>query len=392
LQRTSSYTLTSLFLLGLAVALPWPRFGHAEGPTDSLPVVGYHLVAQDRYAVEAAYAGRVRARRESSLGFERAGRIDRVLVDEGDRVEAGTLLAALDTRALEARERQLEATAQAVASRLELARVTTERRRNMRESDYLSPQSLDEARFNEQALQAERQASLAAIEDVKVALDLSHLRAPYSGQIVRRHADEGTVVSPGQPLLELIEDAALEVQIGLPPEVANELAPDSRHAVEIAGRRLDARFRQTLTNLDPETRSLTALFDLVDPPKTAHPGALARIRIARSVESRGFWVPLSALSESRRGLWSVYALAREAGGGGAGGSGEQRRIDRRQIEVLHTEAERVYVRGTLRDGEWIVASGVHRVAPGQTVHVVEEARLAAVGAEGARAPGEGAMP
>jgi hypothetical protein len=64
---------------------------------------------------------------------------------------------------------------------------------------------------------------------------------------------------------------------------------------------------------------------------------------------------MTSLSESERGLWSVYVL------------GVDDIVERRLVEVLHTEAKRVYVRGTLRDGDLVVSTGVQRIVPGQSV-------------------------
>ncbi len=47
------------------------------------------------------------------------------------------------------------------------------------------------------------------------------------------------------------------------------------------------------------------------------------------------------------------------------------RVERRDVEILYTRAERVYVRGVLAAGERVVADGVHRIVPGQTVRVAD---------------------
>ncbi len=322
----------------------------------------------DGYEVREAYAGRVVSRRESDLGFERGGRLDAVLVDQGDRVEQGQTLARLDMRELRAQRRELVARKQQIEAQLGLARVTPTRRQALHEAGHLATQSLDETRFNENALAAQALAAQAAIENVDVRLDLSAMRAPYAGRITERLEDEGTVVRPGQAILRLIEDRVLEVHIGVPPETASGLSEGERHEVEIGSARLGALLHSVLATVEPDTRTVRAIFRLEDPPATVRSGALARIALTRRIESEGFWLPIEALAESRRGLWSAYAVIDSPDGG--------LRVERRQLDLVHTEADRAYVRGTLRDGDRIVVSGVHRLVPGQRVRLSEVANLA----------------
>ena len=67
-----------------------------------------------------------------------------------------------------------------------------------------------------------------------------------------------------------------------------------------------------------------------------------------------------------RGLWSAYVVTLPASPS-AQGAGS--RVARRDVEVLHTEGDRVLVRGMLQPGDRVIASGTHRIVPGQVVRV-----------------------
>lgn len=330
----------------------------------ALPVTARPVVLQNRYEVTEAYAGRVVSHRQSALGFERGGRLVEVRVDQGDRVEAGQVLAVLDRDALLAREQEWLAQVAQSEARLGLARLTSGRTRNLAASDSASRQQLDQATYEERALAAQLAGAQASLAAVRVDLADSELVAPFAGVITARLADEGTVVAAGQPLLELIEDRELEVEIGLPVERAVGLTPGSRHPLEIDGRTVEAELQVVVSQVRPGTRTQVAVFRLIDPPPMIRSGSMARLALTRTIPGDGFWVPIGALAESRRGLWSVYAL-READG-----HAERFRLDRRQVEVIHTEADRAFVRGTVQDGESLMATGLHRVVPGQLVRVV----------------------
>lgn len=365
-----------VLVAALAALAAWSQSGRSEAPEPAaaLPVETVPVRLAAGYEVQEAHAGRIVARRRSELGFERGGRLERVLVDDGARVEAGQLLAALDTRQLEAERRQMAAGIADLDAQLALARLTSERTRKLRGSDHVSPARLDEAVFAERALAARRTAAQAALEATEAALALSEIRAPYAGQVVAREADEGTVVAPGQAILRLIESGALEARIGVPPAAADGLAPGARLAVEVDGRAHPATLVAVLDAVDRDTRTRTAVLaleptegDVAAPPD----GEVARLLLPRQLPAEGFWLPLAALAESHRGLWSAYALAPEPGG-----DPTLARVERRPLEVLHTEGERAFVRGPLRDGEAIVASGVHRLVPGQQVRVTAVAAAA----------------
>ena len=71
-------------------------------------------------------------------------------------------------------------------------------------------------------------------------------------------------------------------------------------------------------------------------------------------------LPTAALSPGQRGLWSVYVVVGREG---------YETIESRPVEVLHTEGERVLVRGTIQSKDRVVSGGVQRIVPGQRVKV-----------------------
>ncbi len=336
-------------------------------PSTILPVAVETVAHTDHYEVQRSHAGRVVSRRTSELGFERGGRIEEILVSEGDQVEAGSPLARLATRELRATHREFTARARELDARLALARITTGRRRQLHAADSLAPQLLDEARFAEDALAAQLESARAAIQNVDVQLANSEIRAPYAGSITLRSEDEGTVVAAGKTVLRLIEDGALEVEIGLPPAAAARLEPGSRHLLDVEGQRHPALLHAILPTIEPDTRTLRAIFHFDEgtiAPELS-PGALARLHLEDSITESGFWLPLAALSEGHRGLWNAYVAVADESTASDG----LRRIAPRALEVIHAVEDRAYVRGTLEDGDQVVIIGVHRLVPGQRVRV-----------------------
>jgi hypothetical protein len=109
-----------------------------------------------------------------------------------------------------------------------------------------------------------------------------------------------------------------------------------------------------------------AIFELA-PGQGVLPGDLARLALERPVETPGFWVPLGALAEGDRGVWTNYVAVPLDGGEQDGEATHM--IEARAVEVLYEREDRVYVRGAIDAGERVVVAGLHRIVPGQTVRV-----------------------
>jgi RND family efflux transporter MFP subunit len=339
----------------------------------ALPVRVARIALADSFVLDERLAGRVVPRRSGALGFERSGRIDHVAVREGDRAATGALLAKLDTRELRAQRRELAARLEATRAQLELARVTVSRQDQLHAAAFLSPQALDEAIANERSLAARLEADRAALERVEVGLALSEIRAPYDLIVADRALDEGTVVGAGQALFGVLEDAPQRVEIGVPPEIAARLEPGAAYPVETDAGVLEATLDAVVPELDPATRTQTAIFDVADGEPRVPNGSLARIRFERRIDTPGAWVPLGALAEGRRGTWSAFAVVPDAEGA--------LRAERRQVEAIHSAEDRVFVRGTLRDGDRLVVDGLHRLAPGLRVRIEDAPALARHGSK-----------
>jgi RND family efflux transporter MFP subunit len=398
-----------------------PAAATASTEAEALPVESLRLKAMASLETRTRYNGTVEAARSSQLAFEVPGRVVRVLVEEGQAVAPGQVLAQLDTAELEAQRKQalsqlaqMEAVnrelvagprVEAIAStraqvreaeeQLRLARMQESRREDLLRREAISREEMDSFRTQVGALEArltavkERLRELEAgtrreqldgqsaqvnlararVEQIDVQIAKSSLRAPFAGKVSRRFLDEGAYASPGVPLLELLEAGKPEIRVGLPAEAVASLKADARYPVELAGQRFEAAVLRVLPALDGSTRVVSVLLDVpAEARGVALPGMLAQVEIARTLPEAGFRVPISALTRADRGLWACYALV-EADAA----RGEKRfRLERRDVEILHSDGQFAFVRGLVKDGERIVASGVNRVTDGQQVLVVKE--------------------
>ncbi len=335
------------------------------------------LKAVDHYQIKQKYSGSIVAGRESDHGFDKAGLLAEVLVDEGAQVKKGDILARLDMRRFDSRERELDADlAQAKALNVETkalldrAEATFGRYRVLLEKKHVSEQKFDQVKFDLIALKARKVATNAAVTRSEAALksleidrELATLTARFDGSVIRRYMDEGTALSAGMPVIRLIEDRKLEIHVGLPGTATMALTPGKSHDFSYQGKKITTKLRSILRRVDQSTRTVTAIFDVTDDTMDIRAGDLAQLTVNTHIQQKGFWLPSDALAESRRGLWSVYSLRPY------NGSFEYGTLSRQELQVLYTDSNRVFVRGTLQDGDRIISGGIHRLVPDQLVRI-----------------------
>ena len=234
-------TLTTLTLLLLSSLVA--TIVHAE----LLTVQTVRVTERDTYDVARVYAGELTSRRESRLGFEFPGAIATVNVDEGDLVAAGDVLARLDTSAVEAQVQgaaadvaSARANLRAQKSQLALSISTLRRQEDLAKTGHASVQRLDELRMQQQVdqsrllvLQTQLQAAEARLRLNEANLAKSEIRAPYGGILQARHVDEGSIVSPGQTVLEIVEHGRMEARIGIPADLADRVSPDRTYEFKV---------------------------------------------------------------------------------------------------------------------------------------------------------------
>ena len=325
------------------------------------------VTPQAEFSTNRVYAGTSRAARRAELGFKRGGEVATVMVDLGDSVAAGQLLAQLDTRALasDLRRAQSEevlaaANRRSASAQTELAANTERRVRALRANGNVSQQAFDEAHLQYRVSRAQlevAQASLgraqAAVEAMEVALSEAEIRAPFGGVIQARHVDEGSQIGPGSPALSLVETSKREAHIGIPESAVTSLTVGDAYTINWQNVSASAQLRSLLPEVNPNTRTVTAVFTVAD--QRIPLGAVVELSLRQRVPGNGFWVPIDALTAMDRGLWGVFIIDAE------------NIVQQRLVEIVHNEGDRAFVRGLLSTSDRVVATGTQRIVAGQRV-------------------------
>jgi len=295
------------------------------------------------------YSGEIRARHETQPGFRVGGKIIERLVDAGAQVKAGQALMRLDPGDAGLQLGSAEA-------QYQLAEADAQRYRELRRKGFVSQSALD---TKEAALKAAAaQAGLARNQSAYTTL-----HADRAGVIAAILAEAGQVVGAGQPVLRLAPDGGREVAIAIPEaQLANlKIGAAAEIVLLTAGdgaAPLAGRLRELAPMADPASRTYAARVALTQPSPDVALGMTARVRFTANQKSDGLLIPLTAIFQQGKqaAVWIVAA---------------DRTVSLRPVQVAAYRDDGAVISGGLAAGERIVSNGVHRLAAGERIRIIE---------------------
>jgi len=348
--------------IGLVIVLSACTGGQAP-PETPRPV----LVVQPGDGAQAAvsaYAGEVRARQESPLSFRVGGNLVRRLVDAGQAVKQGQVLAELDPgdQALQAQAAQ----AQLAAAEADLVRARGDRDRfaTLVEQQMVSRSAYDAQLAAYRAAEGQARAARAQAAVAGNQADYTHLRAPRNGVIASRQAEAGQVVAAGQTIYTLAADGGREVAISLPESRFREFRIGQPVQIELwsaPGQYLPGTIREISPAADAQTRTYAARVELQgDAAGAVELGQSARVYVAGQGEAAALSIPLSAVQRAQDGKTALWVVDPASG-----------EVALRPVELGRYGETRVPVLSGVTPHDWVVAGGGHLLREGQKVKPVD---------------------
>ncbi len=379
-----SRCISRLIILLIVSLLAACGAGNAEvdEPVYHHLVKSYPLKLESNYSVNRHFVARVEARQRVVLGFELAGTLESVLVDEGELVEQGQLLASLDVQLLNVELQQLEAQLQEINARQKLAKIELQRQQALLKKGFAAEQRIDELDAELDVLSAQLLSQQATVAAAQTRIAKSSLYAPYDGQVSTRYLDGGAVLA-GQEVLQILERGNVEVKVGVPASLvaslqvgehirvvksAVEISADEANPIDANG--IQAEIIAVGHTVNDVTRTVNVRLALPDNTVSVD-GELMYLPLAELRQQQGFWIPAAALSSSVRGLWNVLVVVpvQENVIDAETVATKLFSLEARSVHLLHMSGDRAFINGALNSGESIVAVGVHRLAVGQVVRV-----------------------
>ncbi len=192
---------------------------------------------------------------EPAVSAEISARIEAIPVRVGDVVDAGTELARLDCRDYVLVRREAAAQLQALAARIELARLQLNRAEQLARSRTLAEETRDQRATELQALDAEHRAARAALERLRLDEQRCRVSSPFRALVTERLAAAGQYAGAGTALVRLLDLDRIEVSAQVPYEDAGPLQAAADISLEFAGSRYPLTLRTVLPAVHTRTRN-----------------------------------------------------------------------------------------------------------------------------------------
>jgi RND family efflux transporter MFP subunit len=325
------------------------------------------------------YAGDIRARVESALGFRVGGKITRRLVELGQPVNAGQVLAQLDPTDLRLGQEAARASVNAAQVNRDQVAADVRRFRELRAQGFISAAELERHESSLKAAEASlAQARAQAGVQVNQA-GYASLLADAAGVITGVEAEPGQVVSPGMPVVRLAHDGPRDVVFTVPEDGVTAVRELRGKPGAIKVRRwgqaatLPATVREVAAAADPVTRTFIVKADIGRADVSL--GQTATVQIDNRTPGSAVRLPLTALLR-KDGKTAVWVL-----------DGRALTVSLQPVQVASVGRGSVLLASGLRPGQEVVTAGVHVLQPGQKVkRYIEPGAASAAAAAAATTP------
>lgn len=245
------------------------------------------------------YSGSVRARTEMNLGFRVAGKITDRLVDVGDRVEPGTILARLDAVDYQLSVRRADADLTSAQKQVEITGLARKRAETLAEKSVTSQSQLEQAQLAADQAQSQLQSAESALEEAQNQVAYTELKATQNGIVTTVSADVGQVVSAGTTVVAVAVDGEKEVQIAVPETDIAHFKPGKSVKASFWSARdlvLEGKVREVAGSADAQSRTFAVRVSLPADDRVLI-GMTATIDALEDNVVPTFGVPLAALAQ-----------------------------------------------------------------------------------------------
>lgn len=337
--------------------------GCSKPPPPSEPVRSVKLVTvgTSTYGTDLSFAGEVRPRIESRLGFRVAGKIVRRQVELGQTVRVGQVLAELDAQDLRLAADAARAQVAAATTNRDLALADLKRYQELRTQNFISGAELERRESSYKAAQAQLDQAQAQLSAQGNQAGYARLIADVAGVVTGIEAEPGQVVSAGQPVVRLAQSGVRDVVFYVPEDRVGAVTVGSPVQVRQwnSDTVIPGRVREVAASADAATRTfqVKVSLDTATPPPL---GATVTV-VPQSLSLAGAPViklPTSALKRDSAGTTSVWVLDEAS-----------MTVKSVPVQVATADGNEVVLSSGVAPGTQVVAAGVHVLSAGQKVTI-----------------------
>ncbi len=317
--------------------------GPPGGPGGGTLTVDAHIVEPVRLVDGTLTTGSLLANESVQLRPEVSGRLVELAMEEGTSVSAGTVLARINDRELQARLRELEA-----------------RRRVMEQREFRQARLLEEGGVSAEELEetrAELEAMEAEAEILRTQIEQHTIRAPFDGRLGLRQVSPGSYVSPETVIATLSETDPIRLQFTVPARYADRVGEGSSVRFQVEG--FDEEFEAVIHVIDPAleegTRTLRLRARTANPDGRLRVGSFAAVEVIFEELEEAITVPSIAVRPDLEGpqIW-LYR------------GGEAERVG---VETGIRTAASVQILSGIAAGDTVITTGFGQLREGREVEI-----------------------
>ncbi len=352
------YSKVSFWLALSATLITVAGCSRQEAPQEPVRAVKLITVGEGALAPSTQYAGELRARIESRLGFRVPGKLIGRSVEPGQRVQAGQLLAQIDPQDYQLAAQAAQAAVVAAQSQRDVALADLRRFEALRAQNFISGAEFER---REAALKAAESALTQAQSQWSVQNNqaaYARLLATASGVVTGIEAEIGQVVPAGQPVVRLAHDGPRDAVFSVPEQAvgAFRLGQTLQATLQATGQPLQGQVREIGASADPLTRTFQVKLALSG-SQSLPLGSTVNVQAPplQAAAAPAIKLPTTALRQE--GQATTVWLLDEA----------SMTVKPQPVQVQTVDGQDVVIASGLRAGQKVVATGVHVLSPGQKV-------------------------
>lgn len=362
-RRTGRLVTTSLLIALSALALNGCGKGAAkDGAESATAAIPVQVESPSRGEMLSVYAGTapLQADQEATVVAKVGGEVRDILVEEGDVVKDGQVLARLDGDRLRFELQQTE---------VNLRKLEREYQRTLElfNRKLVASAAVDNARSEMEWLKAARDLA-------QLNLGYTEIRAPIAGVVSARHIKVGNTINVNDRTFQVTDLDPLIAEVHVPEREFAKLRAEQAVTIVVdalAGANFAGRVQRISPTLDAATGTFKATIEVLDPKRSLKPGMFARVGIVLERRSAALRIPRGAIVEAE-GAPTVFVAKGD-------------KAEQRSIKTGLTNAGLIEVVDGLSGDERIVVVGQNGLKSGSAIRLIAESPRAAVAERGSEA-------
>ncbi|TVQ88676.1 MAG: efflux RND transporter periplasmic adaptor subunit [Bacteroidetes bacterium] len=316
--------------------------GGQQGPR-TINAEGFKAEVQP-YNIQVRATGELHSYEEVELRSPLAGNVLSIHFEEGQHVQQGALLVRIDSRTWEAQKKGLDA--QLVFAENELTR-----RRQLLEVEGASQEDVDQTEARVSSLKAQ-------IDELAVRIDLTYIRAPFSGRLGMRDFSTGAFLSQGDRITRVVQSHKLKINFDIPARYA-ALAKEDMEVKVISSSLGDTTFARIYALdpvINPNTRSLHLRGIMENGSGKFVPGDFVQVVMDVEQNDNAILIPAESIISELNS--QVVYLARNG------------KAERREVEIGTRTRGRVHILEGIAEGDTVLITGLMDVRDGSSINLM----------------------